>query len=167
MEEKENTSNNSNGSDDEDNDEVTSAKTFLRLIPEAVRKKVVDTGAILQAIAEQEEDLPPHLHLGTTEIDDKAITAEKGNDINNDNGIKQEATPSSKIQFRDLLTWDADPNIPDPGQTVSLRKYDPIDMLLIKERAKTRDEAVDALRLCDQMCLLLGNQSHCVSFYTL
>ena len=138
----------------EDGTIVQEAQGFLHLVPDAVRAKVVDTGAILQAITEQEEDLPPILYLdqgkSTTPDDITTIT----------NTTTKES--SAKMQFRDLLTWDLEPNTPDPGQVNALRKYDPVDMLLIKERAQTRDEAVEALRQCDLMCVRLGNQSHCV-----
>ena len=119
-----------------------------------MRAKVVHTGGILEAIADQEEDLPPILYVDqgkSTILDDK------------DNATKNTKKEScAKIQFRDLLTWDVEPNTPDPGQVKALLKYDPVDMLLIKERAQTRKEAVDALRQCDLLCTRLGNQAHCV-----
>jgi hypothetical protein len=35
-------------------------------------------------------------------------------------------------------------------------------MLLIAERATTREEAIDAIRLCDEQCVMISNQEHCV-----
>eukprot|EP01046_Picozoa_sp_COSAG06_P116135 COSAG06_NODE_63103_length_263_cov_0.634146_1_plen_51_part_01 len=51
------------------------------------------------------------------------------------------------MQFRDLMCWEVDSNSPDPGQAVTLRKYEAVNMLLIAERANTREEAIDAIRL--------------------
>ena len=45
---------------------------------------------------------------------------------------------------------------------VTLRKYDPANLLRLPEKARTRAEAVDALRLCDRECARLLNQKHCV-----
>jgi hypothetical protein len=34
-------------------------------------------------------------------------------------------------QFRDMLAWSAELNTPDPGHSVSLRQYVPVDMLQV------------------------------------
>lgn len=69
-------------------------------------------------------------------------------------------TDPSLTQYRDLMAWSMEQNDPDPGQAVSLCKYVPIDMLQIPRKASTRDEAVEALRMCDKLCSLLENQDH-------
>ena len=66
------------------------------------------------------------------------------------------------MQFRDALAWDVDEAEPDPGQKVALRRYLPVDLLLVRELAATRAAAVDALRTCDRLCTLLDNQPHVV-----
>ena len=66
------------------------------------------------------------------------------------------------MQYRDLLAWDVDEAEPDPGQKVALRRYLPVDLLLVRELATTRAAAVDALRTCDRLCTLLDNQPHVV-----
>lgn len=152
--------------DSNDNEsDAKSAKEFLNLVPDTVRRKVTDVGVILQTISEEEEDLPPLLYLdeGEGNMNLKSVDEKESKNNNASNASNASTKNKAHVQFRDLLAWDMELNTPDPGQTISLRKYDPVDMLLIKERAKTREEAVDALRLCDQMCILLGNQKHCVS----
>ncbi|KAJ8602501.1 hypothetical protein CTAYLR_001253 [Chrysophaeum taylorii] len=65
-------------------------------------------------------------------------------------------------QWRDALAWRVDPSEPDPGQAVLLRKYVAIDTLQVPVVAKTRTEAIAALRHCDRICSLLDNQPHAV-----
>ncbi len=60
------------------------------------------------------------------------------------------------------IAWDDENDSIDPGQTVALQKFVPADMLQIPARVETRDDAVQALRLCDRLCTLLDNQDHCV-----
>jgi len=66
------------------------------------------------------------------------------------------------MQFMDQLMWEVEENEPDPGQLSNLRRYLPVDLLQIPERARTREEATRALRMCDRLCTLIDNQSHCI-----
>lgn len=45
------------------------------------------------------------------------------------------------FQFQDKLAWDVDDNSPDPGLAVFLRKYIPVDMLQIPQKAKKTQNA--------------------------
>jgi len=94
----------------------------------------------LKACADDSLDLPELLDLGGEERDAEAAF----------------------MQFKSMLAWDAEPNVPDPGQVASLHRYMPIDALQIPAKASTRDEAVSALRHADRLCTLLDNQSHCI-----
>jgi hypothetical protein len=66
------------------------------------------------------------------------------------------------MQFQDMLVWDIENSTPDAGQAVTLRKYIPVDLLQIPQKATTRDEAVTAIRMCDRLSTLIENQSHCI-----
>jgi len=66
------------------------------------------------------------------------------------------------MQFMDLLAWDSSFNIPDPGQASTLTKYVPVDVMQLPKTVKSRDDAVRAIRLCDKLCTLIDNQSHCI-----
>eukprot|EP00808_Paulinella_micropora_P028394 g51159.t1 len=118
-----------------------------RLLVEEVRAK-------LEACTNKAIEMPPHLELsrknGAKDNERKAVT-----------------DPSTKVndeytQYMHSLAWEDETNVPDPGQAVFLRKYQAIDLLQIPQKATTRTEAVRALRLCDRLCSLMENQSHCV-----
>ena len=64
--------------------------------------------------------------------------------------------------FSHPLTWDVEPSQGDPGQIVALQKFVPADMLQIPKKIFSRDDAVNALRMCDKLCTILDNQEHCV-----
>ena len=66
------------------------------------------------------------------------------------------------VVFTDILAWEVEDAEPDAGQTVDLRKYLPIDMLQLPTKCVTRDDAVQALRMCDHLCTLMDNEHHCV-----
>jgi len=65
-------------------------------------------------------------------------------------------------QFKDHLVWDTVESDPDPGQSVSLRKYIPVDLLQIPKRSSSRRDAIKSIRLCDRLCTLIKNQNHCI-----
>ena len=76
---------------------------------------------------------------------------------------KIENSPKRPIgQFHDSLSWSVEPSTPDPGQAKTLGRYIPIDFLQLPVVAKTRDQAISALRYCDRLCELLDNQEHCI-----
>jgi hypothetical protein len=107
-----------------------------------VHRIVQDVSASLEYCKDDSVDAPPILELtGTTSSDpeDPALT-----------------------QFRHMLAWDIAGSDPDPGQAVSLQKYIPIDFLQIPQKASTRKEAITAIRMCDRICTLIENQSHCI-----
>jgi len=138
------------------------AVTFAVEVPEATRARVLQLGADLSTCAEDVESLPPHLDL--TGLRNDTLQPEVPTQSTN----KDDATAAAQgpdpalMQFRDHLMWEVEDNIPDPGQAVTLRKYEPIDLLQLPEKASTRAQAVDALRLCDRQCAMLFNQSHCI-----
>jgi hypothetical protein len=118
---------------------------FRAKVPEATRQRVLALATDLAACAEDEEELPPPLEL-------MGAPADKCFD----------ETDPSAMQFKDHLCWEAEDNIPDPGQAVTLRKYDPVDLLQIPEKANTREQAIDAIRLTDRQCTKIFNQTHCM-----
>jgi thiol-disulfide isomerase/thioredoxin len=65
-------------------------------------------------------------------------------------------------QFEDSYAWDVTQSDPDPGQSVSLRKYLPVDYLQLPKKATTRAEALTAIRMCERLSMLTLNQSHCI-----
>ena len=108
----------------------------------ALVQKTSDALAYCQG---EETDIPPPL------LDLTGLTPEyKGND------------DPAMMQFMDMLMWDVEENEPDPGQLTNLRRYIPVDLLQIPEKAKTREEALRALRMCERLCSLIDNQSHCI-----
>lgn len=119
---------------------------FKSKVPEATRHRVLALASDLAACAEDEEDLPAPLELMGAESKEKEF---------------DEKDPAS-MQFKDHLCWDTEDNTPDPGQAVTLRKYDPVDLLQIPEKANTREEAIDAIRLTDRQCTKIFNQTHCM-----
>jgi thiol-disulfide isomerase/thioredoxin len=125
---------------------VKASDMFKAKVPEATRHRVLTLASDLLACAEDEEDLPAPLELAGAADEKKCF---------------DEADPAA-MQFKDHLCWDVEDNIPDPGQAVTLRKYDPVDLLQIPEKANTREEAIDALRLCDRQCTKIFNQTHCM-----
>jgi hypothetical protein len=60
--------------------------------------------------------------------------------------------------FSHPLAWDVEHSTGDPGQIVALQKFVPADMLQIPNKVRTRDDAVNALRMCDKLCTILDNQ---------
>jgi len=144
------------------------AVTFAIEVPEATRARVLQLGADLLTCAEDVESLPPYLDLtglrnGT--LQPEAPLSSESTGAGADTAVTAAATQDldpALMQFRDHLMWEVEDNIPDPGQAVTLRKYEPIDLLQLPEKASTRAQAVDALRLCDRQCALLFNQSHCI-----
>jgi hypothetical protein len=144
--------------------------TFVRTVPELVCKMVSRVASTLAAVADNTESLPPLLDLGAQHVHDTSSPAAGGGDEtqSTDTVVASAETnddagpPPNHAQFRDLMSWDVDENSPDPGQAVTLRKYEAVNMLLIAERAKTREEAIEALRLCDEYCVMISNQEHCV-----
>eukprot|EP00808_Paulinella_micropora_P023950 g6088.t1 len=65
-------------------------------------------------------------------------------------------------QSTNSLAWEVEQQTPDPGQATFLRRYTPVDLLQIPQRATTREQAFRALRWCDRLCSLMANQSHVV-----
>ena len=66
------------------------------------------------------------------------------------------------VQAYDMLCPEVEQVPPDPGQAVPTPPYTAIDFTQVPRRVKTRDEAVDALRVCDRLCALVENQQHCI-----
>ena len=94
---------------------------------------------MLDSSREQQHQLPPPLDLSGDDVDAAART-----------------------QFASMLAWEAEIHPPDPGPTVSLRRYTPIDVLQIPEYVNTRADALEAIRLTERLCSLIWHQSHCV-----
>ena len=161
------------------------AVEFANTVPEAARAKVLELAGALTACSDNVEDLPPFLDLsGPANEDQSALTrppppaAPLTEPTPIDDGSGSGASPLSSssirklppldkndranVQFRDHWCWEVEDNAPDPGQTVTLRKYDPIDVLQLPERARNLAEAVDAIRLCDRQCIKMTNQGHCI-----
>lgn len=111
-------------------------------ILDEIHRMVQEVSASLEYCKDDSVDTPPLLDLtgtNSTDPDDPALT-----------------------QFRHMLAWDIAGSDPDPGQAVSLQKYIPIDFLQIPRKASTRKEAITAIRMCDRICTLIENQSHCI-----
>lgn len=111
-------------------------------ILDEIHRMVQDVSASLEYCKDDSVDTPPLLDLigtNSTDPEDPALT-----------------------QFRHMLAWDIAGSDPDPGQAVSLQKYIPIDFLQIPRKASTRKEAITAIRMCDRICTLIENQSHCI-----
>jgi hypothetical protein len=148
--------------------------SFVKTVPSLVHSMVKSVARTLNAVADNVDSLPSLLDLS----DGTETVLERPQDKkSHDESIPKQSltgghpldplasSPSSeaaKMQFRDLMCWEVDSNSPDPGQAVTLRKYEAVNMLLIAERANTREEAIDAIRLCDEQCVMLSNQEHCV-----
>ena len=94
------------------------APTFSAAVPEATRARIMQLGADLAACADNVESVPPHLDLSGPRL---AGSEETGPD-------------PALVQSKDHLMWDVEENVPDPGQSVTLRKYDPVDMLQLPEK---------------------------------
>eukprot|EP00457_Paulinella_chromatophora_P000002 gb/GEZN01000002.1/.p1 GENE.gb/GEZN01000002.1/~~gb/GEZN01000002.1/.p1 ORF type:complete len:6816 (+),score=1425.09 gb/GEZN01000002.1/:114-20561(+) len=120
----------------------------------AARLLVEEVRAKLDACANKTIEMPPRLEL----------TRENKATDNNRVAVTEPSAPitSEFSQFMHAVAWEDEHNVPDPGQAVFLRKYQAIDLLQIPQKARTRVEAVRALRLCDRLCSLMENQVHCV-----
>jgi hypothetical protein len=92
---------------------------FAQVVPEATRQRVQALAADLARCVDDAVVLQPFLDLAGP----KADAAEDDPSI---------------VQFKDLWCWDVEENSPNPGQAVTLRKFDPIDLLQIPEKASTR-----------------------------
>lgn len=114
----------------------------VAMILNEVHSLVQSIDETLTLCKHDEFDLPPALDLSEPQTKDS-------NDL-------------ALTQFADALSWDVPLAEPDPGQAVNLRKYIPVDLLQIPKRAFTREQAVTAIRICDRMCTLVENQSHCI-----
>ena len=167
------------------------AVAFTTNVPEAVRGKVLELAGALMACSENVIDIPPFLDLTApknelrsndndspptiprtkpTPIED-LISSGSGEVVPKaDKEINKSAVLTSNTldrrdpantQFRDHWCWEVETNTPDPGQTYMLRKYDPVNVLQLPERARTLAEAIDAIRLCDRQCIKITNQTHC------
>jgi len=123
----------------------TTAPIDTTFVLDEVHRIVQDVSASLEYCKDDSIDAPPLLDLtGLTnsnpvDPDDPALT-----------------------QFKHMLAWEIAGSDPDPGQAVSLQKYIPIDFLQIPKNAPTRKEAITAIRMCDRICTLIENQSHCI-----
>lgn len=134
---------------------------FVRVVPALVHRMVNGVAGTLAAVADNVESLPPSLDLSDgTEVLPAYTKTKTAEEV--DPSARSTAAETARMQFRDLMCWEVEANQPDPGQAVALRKYEAVNMLLIAERATTREEAVDAMRLCDEHCVMLSNQEHCV-----
>jgi hypothetical protein len=65
-------------------------------------------------------------------------------------------------QFMNSVSWDVPDSEPDPGQQSQLRKYLPVDLMQIPKKATTREEAVQAIHMCERLCNLISWQNHCI-----
>jgi hypothetical protein len=66
------------------------------------------------------------------------------------------------VQSYDMLCPEVEQVPPDPGQAIPTPPYMAVDLTQVPRRVYTRDEAIDALRLCDRLCTLIENQKHCI-----
>ena len=66
------------------------------------------------------------------------------------------------VQSYDMLCPEVEQVLPDPGQAVPTPPYTAVDLTQVPRRVSTRDQAVDALRMCDRLCTLIENQAHCI-----
>ena len=116
---------------------------FVRTVPALVHRMVKRVASTLNAVADNVDSLPALLDLsdGTETLAGDAGKAE-GDASLKDQASAAAATDAAKMQFRDLMSWEVDNNSPDPGQAVTLRKFKAVNMLLIAERANTREEAI-------------------------
>ena len=147
--------------------------SFVKNVPSLVHSMVKSVAGTLNAVADNVDSLPSLLDLsdGTETVlarsqdkkcDGDSVSKQSLADGGLDPLASSSSSEAAKMQFRDLMCWEVDSNSPDPGQAVTLRKYEAVNMLLIAERANTREEAIDAIRLCDEQCVMLSNQEHCV-----
>lgn len=126
----------------------------VREVVDAVREQLASC-----ADKDREESLPARINLAGPADPAQEVAASAG--AGTDAGADDKVEPAL-MQFRDMLAWDTEDNTPDPGQLVFLRKYVPLDMLQIPEKAHTRAHAVRAIRLADRLSTLMDNQKHCV-----
>jgi hypothetical protein len=75
---------------------------------------------------------------------------------------EMDLTRSKYCEIRDMLAWDVEDPMPNPGQLTTPLKYIPIDMLQIPVRARSIKEAIHAISVCEQICTLIESQPHCV-----
>jgi hypothetical protein len=66
------------------------------------------------------------------------------------------------VQSYDMLCPEVEQVLPDPGQAMPTPPYKAVDLTQVPRRVSTRDQAVDALRMCDRLCTLIENQAHCI-----
>lgn len=107
------------------------------------KKLVDDIKAQLKATVDDEADLPSELLLSTGEP-----------------GSKERKLNTT--QFASALCWEVERNMPDPGQAVKIGKYIPINFMQIPQRATTRRQAIEAIRLADFQCTHIDCQDHCI-----
>jgi hypothetical protein len=135
------------------------AAEFSDSVPEAVRGRVLELAGALSACNENVQDLPPYLDLSSTKasqastdapetkerppppatpttdptpIEDNERAAAAAALSTTNKKILDKSDPAN-MQFCDHWCWEVEDNAADPGQTVTLRKYDPIDVLQVSE----------------------------------
>ena len=97
----------------------------------------------------------------------RVLVSEAGKEQGEDDRDEDEDSDPALMQFADMICWSAEQVEPDPGQVEQQAKYIPIDPTLIPKRARTREEAIHALRTCDRLCSLVENQKHCIKNHKL
>lgn len=80
--------------------------------------------------------------------------------------VLEEAKPKADDifmrQFCDLLGYERFPPKCDVGQVTMIGKYIPVDLTQIPVKVSSRVEALQAIRMCERLCNLIENQSHCI-----
>ena len=66
------------------------------------------------------------------------------------------------VQSYDMLSPEVEQVPPDPGQAIPAPPYMAVDLMQVPRRVHTREAAIDALRTCDRLCVLIENQKHCI-----
>eukprot|EP00808_Paulinella_micropora_P006835 g75373.t1 len=133
---------------------------------ETVRIFVDETREKLSICAKQSVTLPPRLSLtlptGPADPGESSAARDAVTNRAVRPTVMGEALKREHTQFWHALAWNLENVNADPGQASFLHKYVALDMLQMSARAKTRDEAVHALRITERLCTLLENQAHCI-----
>lgn len=131
-------------------------QTRLTIVFRSFAEVKLDVNALLQEVHGVVESVTTSLNYCKT--DETAMPP----DIDLAGPETKSSEDPALTQYKDSLSWDISDSDPDPGQSVSLRKYIPVDYLQVPKRAKTRTEAITAIRMCDKLCTLTKNQNHCI-----
>lgn len=144
----------STGTDtDTDADGIGARTNRMQQAVESVRILVSGISAQVADILEEAVETPPLLDLTGPRGGEQVLGCTDAAEDDDDPAV---------VQSYDMLCPEVEQVPPDPGQAIPAPPYMAVDLTQVPRRVHTREAAIDALRTCDRLCVLIENQKHCI-----